>query len=341
MTSTGDRSQDVLNKALLLRDAGDHDRGRNRVHRRRTSLSSGLARFAHPACESGRACRLVGIFGRGRRAFVTLLASRLPARVILTATLLLFAVRQRGGGHCYRLQSHAADAGHSGRYAARLRPCRSFRRDAARSPARSRQGLARANIGFVLGVLLALPAGVALARRRRLALTVHRARDCPPLPMTVLIAFFFRRSRRTGPPVSAGNSACCASPCFSRTLACQWRSSPRCFLPTHLSWRLGGACAWPSRCGWSRSCCSCSASRASLAATALRDASQMACAGALNRPCQSLFSSPRLIWRRSPTARFGWPPFRWLLWSIAHTASGDLVPGPRYRSRERTRRPSP
>ncbi|MEA1648003.1 MFS transporter [Nitrospirillum sp. BR 11164] len=96
--------------------------------------------------------------------FVTLLTSRLSPRVILTATLLLYAAGNALAGLTSDINvmllarvvqgaTLPAFISVGASVVTRLAP-----------PAERGKGLARANIGFVLGVLLALPAGVALAQ---------------------------------------------------------------------------------------------------------------------------------------------------------------------------------
>jgi len=95
--------------------------------------------------------------------FVTLLASRVSPRVVLTATLLLFAAGNAliavASSFTPMLLARVVQGAALPTFISvgaslvtRLAP-----------PDAHGKGLARANIGFVLGVLLALPAGVALA----------------------------------------------------------------------------------------------------------------------------------------------------------------------------------
>ncbi|MCZ8380015.1 MFS transporter [Mycobacterium sp. CPCC 205372] len=72
------------------------------------------------------------------------------------------------------------------------------------APAASRgRALAKANLGFVLGVLLALPAGIALAQggNWRLSFVVLAV---APLPVALAMALLFPRSRRTHDAPPAG-----------------------------------------------------------------------------------------------------------------------------------------
>ncbi|HEY4250518.1 MAG TPA: MFS transporter [Roseomonas sp.] len=122
--------------------------------------------------------------------FVTLLASRLSPRLILVATLLLYAatnavVAVAQDFHLMllaRVIQGAALPGFVSVGAAvvtRLAP-----------PSEQGRGLARANIGFVLGVLLALPAGVALAQGGNWRLP-FLALAIASLPMAALVAWRF------------------------------------------------------------------------------------------------------------------------------------------------------
>jgi len=131
--------------------------------------------------------------------FVTLFASRLSPRVILIATLLLYAVANAivavaQDFHVMLLARVVQGAALPGfvsvgaSIVTRLAP-----------PSEQGRGLARANIGFVLGVLLALPAGIALAQggHWRLPLLVLAAAS---LPMAALVALVF-------PALPAGKAA--------------------------------------------------------------------------------------------------------------------------------------
>jgi len=131
--------------------------------------------------------------------FVTLFASRLSPRVILIATLLLYAVANAivavaQDFHVMLLARVVQGAALPGfvsvgaSIVTRLAP-----------PSEQGRGLARANIGFVLGVLLALPAGIALAQggHWRLPFLVLAAAS---LPMAALVALVF-------PALPAGKAA--------------------------------------------------------------------------------------------------------------------------------------
>ncbi|WP_186210260.1 MFS transporter [Burkholderia gladioli] len=96
--------------------------------------------------------------------FVTLVATRLSPRIVLTATLLLFAAGNAlmavAAGFAPMLLARVLQGAALPAFVSvgasvvtQLAP-----------PSTHGRGLARANIGFVLGVLLALPAGVALAQ---------------------------------------------------------------------------------------------------------------------------------------------------------------------------------
>ena len=89
------------------------------------------------------------------------------------------------------------------------------------APAASRgRALARANLGFVLGVLLALPAGIALAQggNWRLSFAVLAI---APLPVAVAVGLLFPRDQRAhdGPPGVAGQLALLRRPRFLGHLA--------------------------------------------------------------------------------------------------------------------------
>lgn len=129
--------------------------------------------------------------------FVTLLASRLSPRFILIGTLLLFAVGNAAVAFASdfgvmlmarAIQGAALPAFISvgASVVTRLAP-----------PSDQGKGLARANIGFVLGVLLALPAGVALAQggHWRMPFLVLAAAS---LPLAALVARLFPTIPRGG-----------------------------------------------------------------------------------------------------------------------------------------------
>ena len=189
MTSAGDRSDAALKRALLLLAPTVT------IVVAAEFIVVGLlplvAKDLHiPLAQAGALAGWFAFSAAVAGPFVTLFAARLSPRFVLTATLLLYALGNLvvGLAHDFTVvvlarivQGAALPAFISvgAIVVTRLSPAHAHGKD-----------LARANIGFVLGVLLALPAGVALAEGGdwRLPFYVLAAGS---LPMAALVAFLF------------------------------------------------------------------------------------------------------------------------------------------------------
>ena len=197
MTPAGDRHEKALNRALLLLAPTVT------IIVAAEFIVVGLLPLVSqdlriPLAQAGALTGWFAFSAAVAGPFVTLLASRLSPRFILTATLLLFTV-----GNAVVATASDFDVMLLARViqGAMLPAFISVGASVVTRLAPSSErgkGLARANIGFVLGVLLALPAGVALAQGGswRLPFLVLAAAS---LPMAVLVALFF-------PAIPGGNA---------------------------------------------------------------------------------------------------------------------------------------
>ena len=271
MISAGDHSEHVLNKALLLLAPAIT------IVVASEFIVVGLLPLVSQDLRLplAKAAELAGWWAFSAAVagpFVTLLANRMAPRVTLIATLLLFALgnavvaltadfntmlvaRVLQGAVLPAFVSVGASV------VTRLAP-----------PSEQGKKLARANIGFVLGVILALPASVALAQVGNWRLPFILL-SVASLPMAMLVALFFPRLAEDRKIAIGGQLGLLQQPISSRISASPFCSSRQCLLPIPISVH-----GWNSRLasplGTLRLCFSCMV-RPALPATLSQDGLRM------------------------------------------------------------------
>ncbi|WP_395308675.1 MFS transporter [Mycobacterium sp. AMU20-3851] len=177
------------------------------------------ADFTLPLSAAGQLTAVFAIAAAVAGPFVTLAVSRVPAPTLLTAVLVLFGM---GNG----VIAVAADftlvlvmRAIQGAFLPALIGVGTAE-VLRHTPAGTRgRALARANLGFVLGVLIALPAGIALAQggQWRLSFVVLAVVS---LPVAAAVAILFPRNQMSAPPPPvSGNLAVLRGPRFLGHLA--------------------------------------------------------------------------------------------------------------------------
>ncbi|MBX5041210.1 MFS transporter [Rhizobium lentis] len=191
MISAGDRPEHLLNRALLLLAPAIT------IVVASEFIVVGLLPLVSqdlriPLAKAGELAGWWAFSAAVAGPFVTLLASRMAPRVTLIATLLLFTLGNAVVAFTYDFNIMLAARAVQGAMLPAFVSVGASVVTRLAHPSEQGKKLARANIGFVLGVILALPASVVLAQGGawRLPFIVLAVAS---LPMALLVALFFPR----------------------------------------------------------------------------------------------------------------------------------------------------